>query len=230
MKNFILLFSTAGFFLLLNSCNNNPADNNGDTSNDSTVDDGNANNDRPVMNEEKCTAKSELRVNMRKLWEDHVTWTRNVILNIMDGLPGTDQAVKRLLKNQDDIGDAIKPYYGDEAGEKLTSLLYTHITQAADLLKAAKANNKTEFERLNKEWTINADDISKFLSDANPNWKYEDMQKMMHDHLKLTIDEAVARLKKDYDGDVRLMIKYTMKYWRCRICCIWALLISFPIR
>src|SRR4029079_19538126 len=63
-----------------------------------------------------------LRSSMHKLWEDHVTWTRNVILNIMDTLPGTDQAVNRLLQNQDDIGNAIKPVYGDAAGTELTRL------------------------------------------------------------------------------------------------------------
>src|SRR5215510_579205 len=68
--------------------------------------------------------KSEqLRLAMHKLWEDHVTWTRNVILNIIDDLPGTQQAVNRLLKNQDDIGNAIKPVYGDAAGNELTKLL-----------------------------------------------------------------------------------------------------------
>src|SRR4029079_1693896 len=82
---------------------------------------------------------NELRTNMRKLWEDHVTWTRNVIVCIMDGLPGTDQALNRLMKNQDDIGNAIKPVYGDEAGNQLTSLLRVHISTAGDLLKAAKS-------------------------------------------------------------------------------------------
>jgi hypothetical protein len=61
-------------------------------------------------------AANELRTNMRKLWEDHVTWTRNVICCLVDGLPGADQAVKRLLQNQDDIGNAIKPVYGEMAG------------------------------------------------------------------------------------------------------------------
>ena len=56
-------------------------------------------------------SKSErLRMAMHKLWEDHIVWTRNVILNIMDGLPGTDQAVNRLLQNQDDIGNVVKPF------------------------------------------------------------------------------------------------------------------------
>jgi len=146
----------------------------------------------------------ELRVAMRKLWEDHITWTRNVILNIADNLPGTDQAVKRLLANQDDIGNAIKPYYGDDAGNQLTALLHDHITIAADVVKAAKTNNKTALDTANKKWTDNADQISDFLSKANPdNWKTDEVKMMMHDHLKLTTDEAVARIKKDYDADIK---------------------------
>ena len=147
-------------------------------------------------------ASNELRTNMRKLWEDHVTWTRNVICCLTDGLPGADQAVARLLKNQDDIGNAIKPLYGDAAGSKLTSLLHDHIIIAADVVKAAKAGDNSALDAANKKWLANADEISAFLANANPNWKEEDMKKMMHDHLKLTTDEAVARIKKDYDADV----------------------------
>src|SRR5215831_664486 len=147
-------------------------------------------------------AANELRTNMRKLWEDDITWTRNVILCLADGLPGSEQAVTRLLKNQDDIGNAIKPVYGDAAGTKLTSLLHDHIVIAADVVKAAKASDNAALDAANKKWYANADEIATFLSKANPNWKEDDMKKMMHDHLKLTTDEAVARIKKDYDGDI----------------------------
>lgn len=151
----------------------------------------------------KTSKGEQLRMAMHKLWEDHIVWTRNVILNIMDDLPGTDQAVGRLLQNQDDIGHAVKPFYGEAGGKELTRLLREHITVAADLLKAAKTGNNAAFETTNKKWLVNADEISGFLSKANPNWKLEDMKKMMHDHLTLTTDEAVARLKKDYAADVK---------------------------
>lgn len=147
-------------------------------------------------------AADELRTNMRKLWEDHVTWTRNVICCLVDDLPGADQAVKRLLQNQDDIGNAIKPVYGEQAGNKLTALLHDHISISADVVKAAKVSDNAALDAANKKWYANADEISAFLSKANPNWKLADMKKMMHDHLKLTTDEAVARIKKNYDGDV----------------------------
>jgi hypothetical protein len=156
------------------------------------------------MNMKANSSKSEqFRMAMHKLWEDHIVWTRNVILNIMDDLPGTEQAVNRLLSNQDDIGNAVKPFYGEAGGKELTRLLKEHITTAADLLKAAKTGNNSAFDAANKKWAANADEISGFLSKANPNWKLNDMKKMMHDHLTLTTDEAVARLKKDYAADVK---------------------------
>jgi hypothetical protein len=160
-------------------------------------------NHKKVKTSPTVVSYEDLRANMRKLWEDHIVWTRNVILNIMDGLPGADQAVPRLLSNQDDIGNAIKPFYGDAAGNQLTQLLRTHITTAADLLNAAKTGNDAAFKEANKKWTDNADDISAFLSKANPAWPLNDMKMMMHDHLKLTTDEAVCRLKKDYAGDIK---------------------------
>src|SRR5437868_10997322 len=85
--------------------------------------------------------ETTLKTNMRKLWEDHVTWTRNVIFCLVDDLPGGDQTTKRLLDNQTDIGNAVKPYYGEEAGKKLSQLLHDHIAISADVIKAAKTSN-----------------------------------------------------------------------------------------
>lgn len=152
---------------------------------------------------DNSTAGVELKTGMNKLWEDHITWTRNVICCIVDNLPGAEQATNRLLKNQEDIGNAVKPYYGEEAGKKLTALLKPHITIAAEVVKAAKADDKKALEDANKRWQDNADEIAAFLSKANPAWKSDDIKKMMHDHLKLTTDEAVARIKKEYDADVK---------------------------
>ncbi len=143
-----------------------------------------------------------LKTNMRKLWEDHITWTRNVIFCLVDELPGTTQAVNRLLQNQIEIGNAIKTYYGEDAGKKITELLYAHINIAAEVIKAAKIGNATVLGEANTRWYANADDISIFLSKANPNWALADMKMMMDDHLKITTDEVVERIKKNYDGDV----------------------------
>lgn len=150
-------------------------------------------------------SKKELafRNEMRKLWEDHVTWTRLAIISLTTDSPDTQATVGRLLRNQDDIGDAIKPFYGRRAGNELARLLREHILIAADLVLAAKAGDQAAVADAQSRWTANADEIAGFLATANPrNWPLEEMKEMLHEHLRLTTDEAVARLLGDWDRDV----------------------------
>ena len=140
---------------------------------------------------------------MRKLWEDHITWTRVFIISAAANLPDKAAATERLLQNQTDIGNAIKPYYGEAAGNKLTTLLKEHITIAAEVVAAAKTNDKAKLDEANKRWFDNADQIADFLSGANPkNWPAAEMRSMMRDHLNITTAEAVARLKGDWAADI----------------------------
>jgi hypothetical protein len=140
---------------------------------------------------------------MRKLWEDHVTWTRLFLVSAAANLPDKGATTERLLQNQVDIGNAIKAYYGDAAGEKLTLLLKAHIITAAELVAALQANDAAKVRDASKRWTANADEIAAFLSGANPkNWPYADMKQMMHEHLNLTTAEVQARLKGDWTADI----------------------------
>jgi hypothetical protein len=145
----------------------------------------------------------DLALAMDKLWEDHVQWTRYYIMSATAGLPDAQAAAGRLLQNQVDIGDAIKPFYGDAAGDQLTSLLKEHILIAVDLLNAAKSGDKSAFKDASKRWYDNADQIAAFLNAANPKqWPLGQMKSMMKKHLDLTLQEATARLNQDWSADV----------------------------
>ena len=140
---------------------------------------------------------------MRKLWEDHITWTRLEIIGVFEESPSLDSSVQRLLQNQVDIGDAIKPFYGEEAGEQLTALLTDHILIAAEILQAAKSGDTTALNDAIERWYANADDIAVFLNAANPrHWPLEEMKAMMREHLDLTLQEAVAYLEGDYEASI----------------------------
>ena len=145
----------------------------------------------------------ELRNDMRKLWEDHITWTRLAIISLTTDSPDTQATVGRLLQNQDDIGDAIKPFYGDAAGEELSRLLREHILIAADLIAAARAGDSAAVATHQARWRANADEIAAFLNAANPrSWKLREMKEMLYEHLDLTTSEVVARLTGDWAADV----------------------------
>jgi len=107
------------------------------------------------------------------------------------------------LRNQTDIGNAIKSFYGNAAGDRLTSLLRGHILTAAELLAAAKAGDTAKVGEASKRWYANADEIAAFLSGANPkSWPLGEMKVMMKKHLDLTLEEASARLKGDWAADI----------------------------
>lgn len=148
-------------------------------------------------------ARAELHDNMRKLWEDHIVWTRSVIVSVSAGLPDTGPVTDRLLRNQTDIGDAIKPYYGDAAGDQLSALLREHIVGAATVLAAAKAEDDVKLGAAKVAWYANGDSIAAFLNRANPvSWPLASMQTMMREHLDLTLAEAVAQLEGHYPESI----------------------------
>jgi hypothetical protein len=141
---------------------------------------------------------------MRKLWEDHITWTRLAIVSFAGGLPDFDQTAARLLRNQTDIGNAIKPYYGRRAGNRLTALLKEHIGGAVQLLQAAKAGDDAKFAAAKEAWYRNGRQIARFLSNANPRFlPFTATNRLMKGHLDQTLDEAAHRLAGDFAADIR---------------------------
>jgi hypothetical protein len=155
-----------------------------------------------LLDNGKVANEYAFRAAMRELWEDHIVWTRQVIVSVIGGTPDASAAVDRLLRNQTDIGDAIKPFYGDAAGDRLTALLREHIIVAGTLLSTAKSGDTAAFGAAKAEWYRNGDDIARFLASANPNWPLSALQAAMNTHLDTTLDEAVARLTGDWEGDV----------------------------
>jgi len=145
----------------------------------------------------------DLQKNMRQLWTDHTVWTRLYIIESLNNSPAANNAATRLLKNQEDIGNAIKPVYGDAAGTQLTGLLKEHITIAVAIINDVKAKNSTAQAADEAKWTKNADEIASFLAGANPNWPLPVLKDMMHMHLSTTKDELVARYTKNYQADVK---------------------------
>jgi hypothetical protein len=81
---------------------------------------------------------------MRKLWEDHIMWTRVFIISAAADLPDKAAATDRLLQNQVDVGNAIKPYYGDAAGDQLTEEVVARLqgNWAADIAAYDKVHEQ----------------------------------------------------------------------------------------
>lgn len=144
----------------------------------------------------------QLKTDMQKVWIDHTIWTRSYIVSAISNRPDQKDVLDRLLRNQQDIGNVIKPYYGEAAGNKLADILREHILIAVKIVAAAKAGNQTDVNKLEADWHRNADDIAKFLSAANPNWPFKELQDMLYTHLQLITEIVVSCIKGDWKADI----------------------------
>jgi hypothetical protein len=143
------------------------------------------------------------RNGMRQLWEDHIVWTRLAIISLTTDASDTEATLGRLLQNQTDIGNAVKPFYGEAAGDKLTAELRRHILIAADLIAAAKAGDQAKLAEEQARWEENADDIAAVLNSVNPrHFNLTALKTEMRMHLRLTTEEPVARLQGNWAADV----------------------------
>lgn len=148
-------------------------------------------------------AMLEFQDEMRKLWEDHIVWTRQFIVSVAHELPDADPTAERLLANQVDIGDVFRRFYGNAVGNELTDLLTEHILIAAQILAAAKAGDAEGVEEANAAWIVNADEIAGLWARINRrSWPLAEMKAHMREHLTLTLEEAVLRLTGDFAGDI----------------------------
>ncbi len=148
----------------------------------------------------KKTSQLAYHDEWRKLWEDHITWTRVVIIGILDELPGTNTYIGRLLQNYEDMEDALAPYYGDDA-EVLGDLIKDHLVIAAEILTAL--NNGQPTDALIASWYANAHDIAVQMNKMNPTfWPLEETEQMWTDHLDATLAEAIDHFTGDFAGEV----------------------------
>src|SRR5689334_15162538 len=148
----------------------------------------------------KKTSQLAYHDEWRKLWEDHITWTRVVIISILDGLPGTNAYVGRLLQNYEDMESALKPYYGDEA-EVFGDLIKDHLVIAAQILTALKNGQPTD--ALVASWYANGNDIAVQMNKMNPQfWPLAETQQMWKAHLDVTLEEATDHFTGNFAGEV----------------------------
>lgn len=135
---------------------------------------------------------------LRLLWEQHVWWTRSFIISVAFDLPDLSVVTARLLRNPKDFEAALMPLYGKEIAAQFAALFTAHLTIAAELVQAAKAGDTVRAAEAEIRWYQNADRIAAFLAHINRFWSEEVWKTMLHRHLAMTKDEAVAILSGNY--------------------------------
>lgn len=143
--------------------------------------------------------KIKLYTAMRELLTDHMQWTYATVDAFFHNPDALQPNLERLLRNQTEIGNAFVPYYGKAAGNRLGSLLTTHIQQSVPVLQAAQAGDKAALQKALADWYANAQEIADFLTQLNPHhWPRSVMRPMWRTHIDQTTVYATDLLRGDY--------------------------------
>ncbi|WP_342468428.1 hypothetical protein [Ureibacillus sp. FSL K6-3587] len=152
----------------------------------------------------RCISKNEsdfMAMN-RLLWMEHVNWTRMIIISIVFQLPDLPFVQKRLLQNATDLGNCLRPFYGNQIADAYAQLIKEHLVIAAELVTAAVKGDTGTVNAKEKEWYENADAIVLFLSRINPYLSKDILKEMFYTHLELTKNEAVTMIQQNFQADI----------------------------
>lgn len=140
----------------------------------------------PVAAQGTATARSTVagaQAALRDLWLGHVFWVRNVVDARLEGDAAEAKAAEdQVVANARAIADAIAPYYGQAAADRLFGLLAGHWGAISGFLDAARAGDRAGEDAALRQLLANADDIAKFLSGANPHLPFDTLRGLLGAH------------------------------------------------
>jgi len=150
-----------------------------------------------------CAKKiMSLNNDMRMAWEQHVFWTRLLIVSITDRLNDQAATQARLLMNPGDIAGIFGEYYSADIAKTIESLLTEHLVIGADLITALRDGKKTQAADLSRRWYANADKMAAAFASINPYYDLETMRNMLRTHLDLTSEEVALRLAGNHKAEI----------------------------
>jgi len=157
---------------------------------------------------------AELYAKSNQLWNEHICYTRNAIISLLNGTKDLDAVSDRLMKNQEDIAELLYPYYDRNDVDAYTAVLKEHVVLAVSLVNKIKTGEDTT--EATKAWYDNGDKMLTWMENENSYyWSRIVTQPLWNDHLKWTIDEATNRVKEDWVADIETFDnnRYCMGKW-----------------
>jgi hypothetical protein len=142
---------------------------------------------------------ADIKAAMRDLWTGHIFWIRNVVWdNAAHNAAARDAAEQEVVVNAKNIANTITPFYGEQASEKLFSLLAGHYGAVKEYSEATVSENRLQQDAALTHLAANADEIAVFLSGANPHLPQDTVRGLIAAHGAHHVLQITQLKEKDY--------------------------------
>lgn len=146
-------------------------------------------------------AMNDFLADSRYVWDEHVFYTRNAIISILENLADAEYVTNRLIENQNNIGNLMRPYYSADVVDEYVSLLKDHIALVAEFAKAVR--DKKDIMPIQSQMQSNSAAIVSFLNTADPNrWSTTVVNNLWSKHMDYTAQQVMSRVNKEWLTDI----------------------------
>jgi hypothetical protein len=147
----------------------------------------------------------DLQLVLRDLWVGHAFWVRNVVLYTRFGnAQAAKAAEEQVVKNARSIADAVIPYYGSEAADKLYGLLAGHYGAVKEYMNATFKRQAGAQKNALAALNSNAVEIADFLSSANPNWPKDTLVSLLSSHVEDHVNQINDIAKRNLTDEAQV--------------------------
>ena len=147
---------------------------------------------------------------LRGLWQGHVQAVRKVVVAAIAHNAAEEKTAEgEVVANAHQIANAISPYYGQGASDKLFTLLAGHYGAVKAYLEASVAGDKAAQSKATDQITSNASDIATFLSSANPNWSKDALLELFQIHGSHHISQIQELIAHDSRAEAKTWAQMT---------------------
>lgn len=157
------------------------------------------------QNDTRHPEEMDLNNDMRDVWGRHNFWTAMLIMSLLNDLENTDAVERRLMQTPSDITAVFEKFFTQPMTNQLRQLLAEHVQLAGELANAINNQNMDQATQIENQLNQNADQIARALANANSEYDYEELKRMLRMHLKLMRDSMTAEKSGNHDETVRLI-------------------------
>lgn len=151
----------------------------------------------------------DLKNILRLLSTQNTMWTRSYIVSDISNIGDLIVLENRIYVNVIDFKNIFNIYYSDEISARYEELFRDYTNKLSQTLTALKAtynipnaSSQEDLLQAKENWNASGIEFANFLSEINPYWKLQNFEKLILDHIDMTIGQMNQRLMEEYAYEV----------------------------